>query len=378
MDSLTQITLGAAVGVAVMGRRTAVWKAALWGGIAGTLPDLDVFFDHGDAVLNMVRHRGESHSFFYLTLFAPLLAWVVSRIHSEARPGDPWRPEPSAKRSPGGSAPLRVSDPHGAAARGSGFLRWWLALWLVLITHPLLDAMTVYGTQLLMPFTNHPFGVGSVFIIDPAYTVPLIVGVVAALRLKNTRGLRWNAAALAITTVYLGWSVVAQQQVERVARASLDEQGITAQGLLVTPAPFNTVLWRLVATTPDQYFEGYYSLLDSTPTVRWTAYPRGADLLARHGDNDSVQRIAAFSKGIFSLNEKDGRVLLTDLRMGQEPAYVFRFDIGALNAVGAEAPLQIAARPDLRRGLPWLWDRVWGVDSPLPVAAQARLAPTAQ
>ncbi len=69
MDSLTQITLGAAVGVAVMGRRTAVWKAALWGGIAGTLPDLDVFVDHGDAVLNMVRHRGESHSFFYLTLF---------------------------------------------------------------------------------------------------------------------------------------------------------------------------------------------------------------------------------------------------------------------------------------------------------------------
>ena len=29
MDSLTQVALGSAVGVAVMGRRTAVWKAAL-------------------------------------------------------------------------------------------------------------------------------------------------------------------------------------------------------------------------------------------------------------------------------------------------------------------------------------------------------------
>jgi inner membrane protein len=337
MDSLTQITLGAAVSVAVMGRRTAVWKAALWGGIAGTLPDLDVFVDYGDAVLNMVRHRGESHAFLYLTLLAPLLAWGVSRLHGEA----------------------------------TLFRRWWLALWLVLITHPLLDAMTVYGTQLLMPFTNHPFGVGSVFIIDPAYTVPLIVGVVAALRLKHARGLRWNAAALFITTLYLGWSVVAQQQVERVARASLSQQGISAQGLLVTPAPFNTVLWRLVATTPEQYFEGYYSLLDGTPTVRWTAYPRGADLLARHGDNESVRRIAAFSKGIFSLSEQGGRVLLTDLRMGQEPAYVFRFDVGASDAVGAEAPVQLAMRPDLRRGLPWLWDRIWGVDAPLPVAAHA-------
>ena len=48
MDSLTQIALGSAVGVAVMGRRTAVWKAALWGAIGGTLPDLDTFIDHGD------------------------------------------------------------------------------------------------------------------------------------------------------------------------------------------------------------------------------------------------------------------------------------------------------------------------------------------
>jgi len=33
MDSLSQLALGAAVGVAVMGRRTAPWKAALWGGL---------------------------------------------------------------------------------------------------------------------------------------------------------------------------------------------------------------------------------------------------------------------------------------------------------------------------------------------------------
>ena len=331
MDSLTQITLGAAVGVAVMGRRTAVWKAALWGGIAGTLSDLDVVIDHGNAVLNMVRHRGESHSFFYLTLFSPLLAWLVSKIHGE----------------------------------DALFGRWWLALWLVLITHPLLDAMTIYGTQLLMPFTNYPFGIGSLFIIDPAYTVPLIVGVVAALRMKNARGLRWNALALGLSTLYLGWSVLAQQHVERVARDSLQAEGISAQALLVTPAPLNTVLWRLVATTPERYYEGFYSLLDDKPTVRWTAYPKGAELLAQHRDNDSVQRIAAFTKGLFSLQEANGRLMLTDLRMGQEPAYAFRFD------VTTTPPVQLSARPDLRNGLPWLWDRIQGIDVPLPAARAA-------
>ena len=45
MDSLSQFALGAGVGVAVMGRRTRVWKAALWGGLWGTVPDLDALID---------------------------------------------------------------------------------------------------------------------------------------------------------------------------------------------------------------------------------------------------------------------------------------------------------------------------------------------
>ena len=133
MDSLTQAALGAAVAVAVMHRRTAVWKAASWGAVAGTLPDLDVLIDHGDPILNMVLHRAETHALFWLTLFSAPLTWLVVLLHGQQAL---WK-------------------------------HWWLALWLVLITHPLLDAMTVYGTQLLLPFTDYPFGVGSLFIIDP-------------------------------------------------------------------------------------------------------------------------------------------------------------------------------------------------------------------
>jgi inner membrane protein len=334
MDSLTQIALGSAVGVAVMGRRTAVWKAALWGAVAGTLPDLDAFIDHGDPILNMTRHRAESHALFFLTLAAPLLAWVVSRLHGEA----------------------------------ALFKRWTLALWLVLITHPLLDAMTVYGTQLLQPFTDHPYGVGSVFIIDPAYTVPLIVGVVAALRLKNERGQHWNTAGLALSTLYLVWSFGAQQYVERIARASLEQAGVEAQGLLVTPSPFNTVLWRLVAITPTQYLEGHHSLLDAQPSIRWTAHDRGAELIAAHGDEPGVARMATFTHGFYSLTESDGRLFVTDLRMGQEPAYTFRFNLGsaAARANGGHAPTLEGLRPDVGIALPWLWQRLLGNDIPPP------------
>ena len=334
MDSLTQIALGSAVAVATMGRRTAVWKAAVWGAVAGTLPDLDAFIDHGDDMLNMVLHRAESHALFYLTLFAPLLAWLVSRLHGE----------------------------------GVLFRRWWLALWLVLITHPLLDAMTVYGTQLLLPFTHHPYGVGSVFIIDLAYTLPLIVGTVAALRMKDlARGLRWNAVGLVLSTAYLAWGVGAQWQVERIARASLQQAGIEAEGLLVTPTPFNSVLWRLVATTPTEYHEGFYSFMDATPTVRWTAYPRGAELMAAHGQAEPVARLATFTHGFYRLaTAADRQLRITDLRMGQEPAYTFNFDLGPLSAVGSVPARQVSERPDVGAALTWLWTRLKGHDVPSP------------
>ncbi|WP_439115562.1 metal-dependent hydrolase [Hydrogenophaga sp.] len=350
MDSLTQIALGSAVSVAVMGRRTAVWKAALWGAVAGTLPDLDAFIDHGNAILNMTRHRAESHSLLLLTVASPVLAWVASRVHRN----------PSA---PAASSTLQHDPQHGPT-----FLRWWLALWLVLFTHPLLDTMTVYGTQLLQPFTDHPFGVGSIFIIDPLYTVPLIVGVVAALRLKSVRGLRWNLAGVALSTLYLAWSFGAQQHATQVARASLAAQNIDAQGLLVTPSPFNTVLWRLVATTPTQYFEGHYSLFDNGRRITWTAHDRGAALIAEHRNDPSVARMAAFTHGFYSLSETDGRLFVTDLRMGQEPAYTFRFDLGSApaRASGQHLPVQQSMRLDIGTALPWLWQRMWGNDVALP------------
>jgi inner membrane protein len=318
-----------------MGRRTAVWKAALWGALANTLPDLDIFIDHGDAILNVTRHRAESHALFFLTLAAPPLAWLVAGLHGEA----------------------------------ALFKRWWLALWLALITHPLLDALTVYGTQLLQPFSDYPFGVGSIFIIDPLYTVPLIVGVVAVLRLKSSRrGLRWNAAGLLLSTLYLGWSVAAQQYATTLARSSLQTEGIAAPLLLVTPAPFNTLLWRLVATTPTQYFEAHYSLLDASPRIRWTAHDKGAALIARYGQEPSVARIAAFSHGFFRLSESGGHLFVTDLRMGQEPDYTFHFDLGshADRAGQSHVPTLHSQRPDLATALPWLWRRMWGEALPPP------------
>jgi len=329
MDSLSQIALGAAVSVAVLGRRTAVWKAALWGAVAGTLPDLDVLIDQGDAIRNMVLHRAQSHALFWLTLFSLPFSALVARLHGE------W-----------------------------GLLRrWWLALWLVLVTHPLLDAMTVYGTQLALPFSNYPFGVGSIFIIDPLYTLPLLVGVIWALASgTGPRGRGANVVGLLLSTGYLAWSFAAQQQVTQIAQAALVRQGIAAEHLLVTPTPFNTVLWRVVVVAGDDYFEGFYSLLDAQPQIEFDRFSRGKALAAELQHIDGVQRLTAFTKGFYKLEQRANRLLISDLRMGQEPNYSFSFAVAEEHSptVALAQPEKIAAAFDIARGLNWLWRRAWG------------------
>jgi inner membrane protein len=329
MDSLSQLALGAAVGVAVLGRRTAVWKAALWGGVAGTLPDLDVLIEHGDPIRNMVLHRAETHALFWLTLFSLPLAAAIARLHRE---WPQWR-------------------------------RWWLAMWLALVTHPLLDTMTVYGTQLALPFSDRPFGVGSVFIIDPLYTLPLLAGAGWALTSRgSTRGLNANAAGLLLSTAYLAWGVAAQAHVERVARDSLAAQGIAVEKLLVTPTPLNSVLWRVVVLAGPHYHEGFYSLLDAEPRIAFDRFERGVALSHALQDIEGVQRITAFSKGFYKLHADDDRLYVTDLRMGQEPSYIFTFAVAERSNGVRPLPRaeQLGARMDLGRGLRWLWRRAWG------------------
>ncbi len=225
LDSLTQLVLGAAAGEAASGRRLGR-RALAWGALAGTLPDLDVlaapFLSEPEALR---FHRSLTHSLFFAFVAAPLLGWLTARLHRRFR----W----------GGEAAAEV--------------RPWVWLWFwALWTHPMLDAFTVYGTQLLWPFSNHPFAISSVFIIDLAYTVPLIVACVVAWRAKDDAGRRLRSVTigLALSSAYLVWGVAVQAYVERVTAATLAEMdGGPERRVLVAPAPLSSVLWTVLVET---------------------------------------------------------------------------------------------------------------------------------
>lgn len=322
MDSVSQFALGAAIGGALLGRRAGA-RALLWGGIVATLPDLDVLIPMDDPVDRVTYHRSASHSLLVLTLAAPLVTWLILRLQPDQRPL--WR-------------------------------RWLWMVWLVLITHPLLDAFTVYGTQLFWPIWVHPVGWDTLFIIDPLYTLPLLAAVAAGLVVRHQpqRLQCWSTAALLVSSAYLAFSLGAKWQVTQVARSELAAQGIAYRQLLTVPTAFNTVLWRVVVMDDGGYHEGYYSLLDplkrkGDQTIEFRRYPDRRDLLAPIADSRAVQRLAWFTKDFYRVARDGDAITLTDLRMGQEPAYVFSF------VVGREVAGAVVAVPPVRAPLEEGW-----------------------
>jgi inner membrane protein len=242
--------------------------------------------------------------------------------------------------------------------------RWWAALALALMTHPILDWFTIYGTQLFLPFTDEALGLGSLFIIDPLYSLPLMAGVVWAMR-GARGGLHANTIGLAWSCVYIGWSVVVQQHVLGHAQASLRGAGLSTEQVFVTPAPFNTVLWRVVAVDGKHFHEGFYSLMDAGRPVRFNAFERGTELLATHAAHPQVQRLLRFTDGFVSLSQDvNGDLWMSDWRMGQYPNFIFTFNIGPALTSGQKPPVAIQERRtmDVATGLVWLWRRLKGED----------------
>ena len=328
MDSLTQLALGAAVGEATAGRQVGR-RALLWGAVCGTLPDLDVFIPLGDAVRDFTYHRSFSHSLFVLAALTPLMVWLILKLH------------------PGTKEHKR---------------RWFLLVYLVFATHVLLDSFTVYGTQILWPFITTPMTWSTIFIIDPLYTLPLLIGIIAAL----IAGRRWswgytiNTIGLALSTGYLVWTLGAKLYVEDVTRTALAGQNLAHVKVLTTPTPFNSLLWRVLAVDDTNYYEGFYSVLDKEKTIRFKPYPRSLDLIEPLADSWPVQRLQWFTKNFYAASAVNNDIIISDLRMGTEPEYVFRFKVGEL-ANPHPQPAPVERMPGIRNydRLNWIRVRIW-------------------
>ncbi|MFT5680340.1 MAG: inner membrane protein [Myxococcota bacterium] len=213
MDTITQAFLGAGIGQA--GFRSLGRRAVAFGALCGLLPDFDVLLGLGDDWHGLITHRGSSHSLLVLPLVAVPVGWLGWRL---------------------------------LGRRGKPQTWIHLAFW-GLITHPLLDVCTTYGTQLFAPLSRQRFSIDAVAILDPVYTLPLIAAVLYGLRRKADMGrsISLARAALGWGLVYLAAGWLWSQHAGAVFTERLAGAGFVPVHLRTPVAPFFPMLRHGVA-----------------------------------------------------------------------------------------------------------------------------------
>jgi len=300
MDSLTQIVLGAAVGEAVLGKKIGN-KAMLYGAIAGTIPDLDIFASYfTDTVTALEIHRGFSHSIFFSVLFAPIFGWLISKI--ERRSIASWKD-------------------------------WSLLMFWGLFTHPVLDSFTTWGTQLFWPFEIR-LAFKNIFVIDPLYTLPFLIFLILAMRAErgSQRRRKMNNLGLIISSIYLIISIGLKGITYLKFEEALEIQNISFLQIQTKPAPFNTILWTANVELEDAYLIGNYSLFDTNP-ILFKSYPKNHELLGALKSEDKVKRLIAISNGWYTISQKVDQLYFNNLQFGvldsnaEIPNFVFSYSL---------------------------------------------------
>jgi len=290
MDSLTQAALGAAVAYGFWHRQLGRTSLVL-GGALGTLPDLDILvYPFLDDVQRLYWHRGESHSIWFVICGGLFLGLMINKLRG------------------------RNQLSTGKAITGVS---------VVFATHIIIDYFTIYGTQLLAPVSRYGFARGNMFIIDPLYTTPLLVGIIVAGTVKGGVGRLANVAGISLSTLYAIFSLLSHAYADHIFKHQLAARNITVLNSMTGATPMNTFLWRHVARTPDGFLIGYFSVIgnDSDAPIRFDHVPKNEDLLDEYKGQRNVDVLEWFSKGFWMASQKENDVIVSDLRFGE-----FRFN----------------------------------------------------
>ncbi len=372
MDSLTQIVLGAAVGEAVLGKKVGN-RAMIWGAVAGTIPDLDIlanpFISDIDA---LAFHRGASHSLLFAVITPFFFAYLVDKFYQSGLYQNRIYKGLMmgfmgvlcllfigvlnfvVNVATGGISAIAVVLTLGI---GGLLMRWlwrsfyqpdlsmpiatrtewtWLFFWSI-VTHPILDSFTAYGTQLFYPFSDYRVAFNNIAVADPLYTVPFLTCLIIASLYNRMDSKRrfFNYLGIGISSAYMLFTIYNKVQIDKVFEASLKHHNIPYERFTAVPTIFNNVLWNGIAETPTHYYRALYSNFDKSPIIQeFQKLEKGHELLGTYKDDESIKTLQWFSNGYYNIidNKKKGYLQLNDLRYGgmgtklEKPSdYVFKF-----------------------------------------------------
>jgi inner membrane protein len=215
MDILTQGLVGGVLAQS-LARKNERKIATLVGVVAGLLADADILIrSSSDPLLNIEYHRHFTHSLVFIPVgaaIAMLLLWPFVRRHLSA-------------------GRLYLFSLAGYSMSGA------------------LDAFTSYGTHLFWPFSDERVALNIISIVDPVFTLILLVTLLTGLQLGQRKV---AFAGLFLCMMYLGMGFVQLQRAGQVAEDLRDKRGHLAMQSVVKPTLANLVLWRSVYIHEDR------------------------------------------------------------------------------------------------------------------------------
>ena len=217
MDPISQGTVGAAFAQSTANKNNII-KIGIIGFLAGLAPDLDVFIRSStDPMLSLEYHRQFTHSLFFIPFGALIVTLVIF---------------PLVKKS------LSLKTVYVASFFGY-------------TTHGFLDACTSYGTLLFWPFSNERVTWNNISVVDPIFTIPVLVLVATAI---ITRKPLFSFFAIGWMTFYLLLGFVQYERAFLVANDLANSRGHTPERLTLKPSFGNLILWKSIY----QYEENFY------------------------------------------------------------------------------------------------------------------------
>lgn len=219
MDPLSQGVLGASL-PASMSKPGNTVAALLLGFLAGMAADLDVLIRSAeDPLLFLEYHRQFTHSLIFIPIGGLLCALVL--------------------------------HPLIGRRRGLSFARSLLFCSLGYATHAVLDACTTYGTMLLWPFSSDRIAWNTISIIDPLFTLPLLL-LIAAAAIRAQPRLAQLALVWALGYMSLGlWQ---RNNALDLGHQLAAARGHQVQRLEAKPSFGNILLWKVVYQTEDRFY----------------------------------------------------------------------------------------------------------------------------
>jgi inner membrane protein len=218
MDPVTQGTIGAVLPQALGKKNLGI--VALLGFLSGMAPDLDILIrSNTDPLLSLEYHRQFTHSLIFIPFGGLICALFLFVVFKKISPFN--------------------------------FKKTWLYCTLGYGTHGLIDACTSYGTLLFWPFSDIRISWNNISIIDPLFTLPLILLIViATIKKKNI----YSKIALAWAVTYLTLGVYLHNVAINVGKEIAEQRGHIVTRIKAKPSFGNLILWKTIYETDGKFY----------------------------------------------------------------------------------------------------------------------------